>query len=68
MPKGKPNKLIAPIVIAGITVGFLVSAYKFIIHDHKSKKSHPAPQPETSDPENTESLVSKPNTSDVSID
>lgn len=26
----KPNKIIAPIVIAGITVGFLASAYKFV--------------------------------------
>lgn len=27
----KPNRVVAPIIIAGITVGFLVSAYKFVI-------------------------------------
>ncbi|NHB57586.1 hypothetical protein G9F32_05970 [Acinetobacter sp. 194] len=26
----QPNKLLAPIIIAGITVGFLASAYKFV--------------------------------------
>lgn len=66
MPKGTPNKLIAPIVIAGITVGFLVSAYKFIIHDNKPKKTAPAPQPQTSDPVQTEALDSKPSTPNIS--
>lgn len=27
----KPNRVFAPIIIAGITVGFLASAYKFVI-------------------------------------
>ena len=27
----KPNRFFAPIIIAGITVGFLASAYKFVI-------------------------------------
>ncbi|WP_171263488.1 hypothetical protein [Acinetobacter silvestris] len=30
MSAKQPNKFIAPIVIAGITVGFLASAYKFV--------------------------------------
>ena len=30
MQPKKPNKFIAPVVIAGITVGFLASAYKFV--------------------------------------
>lgn len=30
MSKKRPNNLIAPIVIAGITAGFFVSAYRFI--------------------------------------
>ncbi|CAB1222578.1 hypothetical protein [Acinetobacter bouvetii] len=30
MTKRPPNKFIAPIVIAGITAGFFVSAYKFV--------------------------------------
>jgi hypothetical protein len=30
MSKREPNKFLIPIVIAGITVGFLMSAYKFI--------------------------------------
>ena len=31
----QPNRFIAPIVIAGITVGFLVSAYKFVFTKNK---------------------------------
>ena len=34
----RPNHLIAPIVIAGITVGFLVSAYKFVFAKPNSSK------------------------------
>lgn len=30
MLKKAPNKYFAPIIIAGITVGFFVSAYKFV--------------------------------------
>ncbi|MCJ8162889.1 hypothetical protein [Acinetobacter zhairhuonensis] len=30
MKNKAPNKIIAPIIIAGITFGFLASAYKFI--------------------------------------
>ncbi|MDD2944499.1 hypothetical protein LIS44_03840 [Acinetobacter haemolyticus] len=30
MTKEPANKFIAPIVIAGITVGFFISAYKFV--------------------------------------
>lgn len=30
MSKKAPNKVLAPVVIAGITIGFLVSAYKYI--------------------------------------
>lgn len=26
----KPNKFLAPVVIAGVTIGFLASAYKFV--------------------------------------
>ena len=37
MSKKKPNNFIAPIVIAGITVGFLASAYKFVFAKPKSK-------------------------------
>lgn len=40
MPTRKPNRFLAPVIIAGITVGFLVSAYKFIF----AKKQH---QPST---------------------
>ena len=34
----KPNRFLAPIVIAGITVGFLASAYKFIFAKPSSKQ------------------------------
>ncbi|MEN8399044.1 hypothetical protein [Acinetobacter towneri] len=30
MSKSPPNKFFAPIVIAGITIGFFVAAYKFV--------------------------------------
>lgn len=35
MSRKAPNKFIAPIVIAGITVGFLASAYKFVFSKPK---------------------------------
>ncbi|WP_442768009.1 hypothetical protein [Acinetobacter bohemicus] len=35
MSKKQPNKVIAPIVIAGITVGFFISAYKFVFAQPK---------------------------------
>lgn len=36
--KKKPNKFIAPIVIAGITIGFLASAFKFVFAKSDDKK------------------------------
>ena len=39
MSKKKPNNLIAPIVIAGITVGFLASAYKFVFAKPKNQQN-----------------------------
>lgn len=38
MSAKKPNTLLAPLVIAGITIGFLGAAYKFIFVDSKSTK------------------------------
>lgn len=35
MSKKQPNKFIDPIVIAGITVGFFISAYKFVFAQPK---------------------------------
>ena len=40
MSKKAPNKYFAPIIIAGITVGFFVSAYKFILQNRKSIQQH----------------------------
>ena len=34
----EPNKFFAPIVIAGFTVGFLVSAYKFVFAKETKKE------------------------------
>lgn len=46
----QPNRFLAPIVIAGITVGFLASAYKFIFKKPKVEHtSDPIATPETSD-------------------
>ena len=38
MSKRAPNKFIAPIIIAGVTIGFLASAYTFIF---KSSEKRP---------------------------
>jgi hypothetical protein len=35
MSKKEPNKFIAPIVIAGITAGFFISAYQFVFAQAK---------------------------------
>lgn len=37
MVRRPPNKIIAPVLIAGITVGFLASAYKFVFARVKTK-------------------------------
>ncbi|ENW81992.1 hypothetical protein F909_01681 [Acinetobacter sp. ANC 3929] len=37
----RPNRVFAPIIIAGITVGFLASAYKFVITKSNSSKEKP---------------------------
>lgn len=36
----QPNRFLAPIVIAGITVGFLASAYKFIFINRVRQNNH----------------------------
>lgn len=42
MSKKAPNKFFAPIVIAGITIGFLASAYQFIFAKKKrNEKQQP---------------------------
>ena len=38
MSKKAPNKYFAPIIIAGITVGFFVSAYKFVFVKPKTSE------------------------------
>ena len=43
MSENKPNKFIAPIVIVGVVVGFLASAYKFVL-----SKPKPQPKPQMS--------------------
>ncbi|WP_335951656.1 hypothetical protein [Acinetobacter beijerinckii] len=37
----RPNRVFAPIIIAGITVGFLASAYKFVVAKSNSSKEEP---------------------------
>ena len=38
MSKKAPNKYFAPIIIAGITAGFFVSAYKFVFAKPKTSE------------------------------
>lgn len=37
----KPNRVFAPVIIAGITVGFLASAYKFIFAKSDTTRAKP---------------------------
>lgn len=41
MKMKRPNRVFAPIIIAGITVGFLASAYKFVVAKSNSSKERP---------------------------
>ena len=41
MPKKAPHKFLAPIIIAGITAGFLASACKFIFAMKKRAEAAP---------------------------
>ena len=38
MEKKSSSKLLAPFIIAGMTVGFLVSAYKFVFSKSKEEQ------------------------------
>ena len=44
MAKKEPNKFLAPIVIAGITAGFFISAYKFVFAKPKENTTTTATQ------------------------
>lgn len=46
----RPNRLLAPAVIAGVTIGFLATAYKFVF----AKPKKVQPQPVTSKPASIE--------------
>lgn len=39
MTDKKPNKFVAPIIITGITVGFLASAYKFVFANKDTSRA-----------------------------
>ena len=56
MLKKPPNKFIAPIVIAGITAGFFISAYKFVFAKPKKRDDviHRNNQVNQSQPEKNE--------------
>ena len=48
MTSKKPSKVVAPIIIVGITVGFLASAYKFVFAN-KDKSRLDAQQQDSTD-------------------
>ncbi|WP_010115137.1 hypothetical protein [Acinetobacter sp. P8-3-8] len=50
----QPNKLIAPIVIAGITIGFLASAYKFVFAKPNKQRSKAAQQAQEDHPKDSQ--------------
>lgn len=47
MASKKPNSFLAPLAIAGITIGFLSAAYKFIFVDSKRKENAQAKKPKS---------------------
>ena len=47
MPNQKPNKFLAPVIIAGVTIGFLASAYKFIFATPKQEKNSEQKSPDS---------------------
>lgn len=49
MSKKAPNKVLAPVVIAGITIGFLASAYKYIFAAQKRAEAEKNQQPRQND-------------------
>lgn len=52
----KPNNVFAPLVIAGITVGFLASAYKYIFRYKPTQNTATQQKPEQ-DPQQTTPIV-----------
>ena len=56
----RPNKIVAPLVIAGITIGFLTAAYRFIfsgnseIQDEQPVEPNLQAEPSDSEEENQE--------------
>jgi hypothetical protein len=58
MSKRAPNKFIAPVVIAGFTIGFLASAYTFIFKSSE-RRLQKTSQPITPNQEQGESPTSK---------
>jgi len=58
MSKKAPNKYFAPIIIAGITVGFFVSAYKFVFAKPKAEATQPTTS-ETSPEQSSERAVTE---------
>lgn len=59
MSKQQPNKIFAPLIIAGVTIGFLASAYKFIFAHSASKKSLATQQDQAEDIPNTHEPVTQ---------
>ncbi|MEG0482325.1 MAG: hypothetical protein RR575_05460 [Acinetobacter sp.] len=55
MSNKQPNKFIAPIVIAGITIGFLASAYKFVFAKSNKQQNEVAQQENAQDDQTKES-------------
>lgn len=67
MSKQQPNKIFAPLVIAGVTIGFLASAYKFIFADATSKKSLANQQDHAEEIQDKQDSVSHPADPEVPI-
>ena len=53
----KPNKFLAPIVIAGVTIGFLASAYKFVFAKPEQLKSEHINETEKNKDQNLEQAI-----------
>lgn len=53
----KPNNFLAPIVIAGVTIGFLASAYKFVFAKTEQPKSEGIHETEKNKEQNLEQFT-----------
>ena len=61
MTDKKPNKFVAPIIITGITVGFLASAYKFVFANKDTSRADVQKKQDSTDRSQVKKMTKKMN-------